>query len=54
MAEDFDLDRVVNDPAYRRRIIARLNGLSADEGLVELDSTRERTVLQPAEQSSVD
>ena len=28
MAEDFDLDRVINDPAYRRRIIARLNGLS--------------------------
>ncbi len=25
MAEDFDLDRVINDPAYRRRVIARLN-----------------------------
>jgi hypothetical protein len=25
VAEDFDLDRVINDPAYRRRVIARLN-----------------------------
>ena len=25
MAEDFDLDRVINDPAYRRKVIARLN-----------------------------
>jgi hypothetical protein len=25
VAEDFDLDRVITDPAYRRRVIARLN-----------------------------
>jgi hypothetical protein len=25
MAEDLDLDRVIRDPAYRRRVIARLN-----------------------------
>jgi len=25
VAEDFDLDRVINDPAYRRRVITRLN-----------------------------
>jgi hypothetical protein len=25
VTEDFDLDRVITDPAYRRRVIARLN-----------------------------
>ena len=29
VAEDFDFDRVITDPAYRRQVIARLNNPSA-------------------------
>ena len=31
MAEDLDLDRIISDPAYRRRMIARLNGPAAED-----------------------
>ena len=30
MAEDLDLDRIIRDPAYRRRVIARLNLVAGD------------------------
>jgi hypothetical protein len=53
MADEFDLDRVINDPAYRRRVIARLNGSTSDE-LVDLDSARDRSTLQPGERASSD
>ena len=53
MAEDLDLDRVITDPAYRRRVIARLNGTPAERP-VELDVIGERSVLQPAEPRSLD
>jgi hypothetical protein len=29
--DDLDLDRVINDPAYRRQVIALLNGSALDE-----------------------
>jgi len=31
MAEDFDLDRVISDPAYRRQVISRLNRTVIDK-----------------------
>jgi hypothetical protein len=36
--EDIDLDQIVWDPRYRRRIIERLNGV-AGEPLAPLDET---------------
>lgn len=53
MAEDLDLDRVINDPAYRRRVIARLNGAD-DERLPERDAIGERPLSRPADQQSLD
>jgi len=53
MAEDLDLDRIISDPAYRRRVIARLNGASA-ECPTELDARGDRPVAQPAEQRPLD
>lgn len=32
--EDIDLDRVVVDPEYRRKVIAFLNGAGAEHGRV--------------------
>jgi|GEM_PF-2801044 len=33
MDSKIDFERVITDPAYRRRVIARLNGGAADEKL---------------------
>ena len=53
MAEDLDLDRIISDPAYRRRVIARLNGATA-ERLAELDARGDWPVAQPSEQRPLD
>lgn len=51
MAENLDLDRVIRDPAYRRRVIARLNHASDDnvaQPETEDDhSTRKQAAPQP-------
>lgn len=45
LAEDVDLDRVISDPAYRRRVIARLNARDDDEVADERDAAVEETAL---------
>jgi hypothetical protein len=53
MAEDLDLDRVINDPAYRRQVIARLNGSGADEQAVDADAAKISPLRQsPAQPAS--
>ena len=47
MAEDLDLDRVISDPAYRRRVIARLN--NATDGTV---AQPEANIEDPAPQQT--
>lgn len=31
MSDDFDFDRVINDPDYRREVISHLNKFAADK-----------------------
>jgi hypothetical protein len=37
--DDFDLDRVINDPAYRRQVIALLNESAPEPAAAEADLT---------------
>jgi hypothetical protein len=56
VAEDLDLDRVITDPAYRRRIIARLNHASAVAEADEKTATPSpaRLASPPAKFSAAD
>lgn len=53
MADDLDLDRVIRDPAYRRRVIARLN-LVAGERVTEPEAENEDSRVSAAEQRAPD
>lgn len=53
MAEDLDLDRVIRDPAYRRRVIARLN-LVADDRMALPEAENRDSVPQQAAQQPLD
>lgn len=50
MAEDLDLDRVIRDPAYRRRVIERLNN-ATDDNLAPPETAGDST---PATGSAAD
>jgi hypothetical protein len=46
MADEFDFDRVVSDPIYRRRVIARLNDRTGNEPPADRDTGQDRPALQ--------
>ena len=53
MAEDLDLDRVIRDPAYRRRVIARLN-LHSDDRATESEVESQDARVSPVDRRELD
>lgn len=54
MAEDFDLDRVINDPAYRRQVISLLNKMAANAQQGADDPAADSVAPPPLDPSSPD